>query len=232
MAIGTPVALIGAQNRPSGGHNTTTGHAPVGSLIVVLLFAWTGVNGAATGVTDSAGNTYTLAVQDPATASIGYPCAIYYCNNSANDLPSGGWIASTNSGATNFSIAAYAIPGANGGLDVAMSAHNAGATTLSLVSGALASANEILIGLMATTSNFGTVTEPGGFTLLSGFPIGGQDAAYEIVSSNASVTYNPSWTNSVACAAVLASFKATASGGGATDDIAPRSGAGVAVTLL
>src|SRR5690348_1042780 len=117
MAIGTPTQLCIVANSVSGAHVATAVDAPSGSLIVVFVAAWSSNNGTVTAVTDSAGNTYSLAVQHAASASASYPAAIYYCANTANDLPSGGWIAATNSGAVTQGLYACSVSGANAGVD-------------------------------------------------------------------------------------------------------------------
>lgn len=209
MTIGTPVQLLAAANVASAGHNTTGADAPAGSLIVVFIATWNGLDGTVTAVSDSAGNTYTLAVQPAAGASMPYPGAIYYCSNSANDLPSGGWISATSSGGDNFTIGAWAVSGANGGLDATASTSDNN-STVSLSTGTLGSASEIVFGGIGTRANLGTLTDPGAFTeLFFSATSAHQPFAYDIVSSNSSVTYDPSWSNTAAFVAVLASFKAT-----------------------
>lgn len=208
---GTPNRLCISSSTASGAHVTTIADAPVGSLIVVAVSTWAGLNGTATGVTDSAGNTYSLAIQGAAIAAVPYPAAIYYCINSAFDLPNGGWIAVTNSGAIVDNVYACSVSGANGGLDATNSGHvAASSSTISLATGALASANEIVFGLTATSDSLTGFANSAGFTELAFGVSGGSNASgfgYDIVSSNASVTYAPTWTSARA-AGVMASFKA------------------------
>jgi hypothetical protein len=214
--IGTPVRIIPkTENWPSNQHIATNVDAPKGSLIVVMVGAWASTNGTATAVTDSAGNTYTLAVQVPATSGVPYPAAIFYSSNTSNDLPSGGWINVTNSGANAVIVWAGYVTGANGGLDATAQVGSTATTSVTLSTGALNSSNEIVFGGLSTTQNFTFQTCASGFTELwnntnsCGGPFdNGLGWAYDIVKSKTSITYHPSF-NIVNAGAVLASFMAT-----------------------
>jgi hypothetical protein len=214
---GTPTQLFAGSNLTSGNPQTTTADAPIGSLIVVLIAAWNSSNGTVSSVTDSAGNTYTLAAQGAATVGIPYPSAIYFSSNTPNDLPNGGTITVTNSGAVNQSYGAWSVSGCNGGLDTHTTGNASGVTSSSLSTGALAQANEIVFGTTSTAGSLSGLANSAGFTEIAFAPSGNAMAgAYDVVSSTSSVTYNPSWSGSITVAQVLASFKATAAGGTAT----------------
>lgn len=213
MPIGTPVQLATfVANNISGNSITTTVDAPAGSLIIVFVSAWAGTNGTATTVIDSASNTYTLAVQNVATVGQPYPGAIFYCLNSANDLPIGGTVTVSNSGSINQNVGIWKVSGANGGLDAINKTFSSG-TSLSISTGTLTSSSEIVFGGVGTAGSMTGYTIGSGFTeLFFGFT-GSMSAAgfgYQIVSSTTSVTWAPSWTGGGNKFGVLASFKATA----------------------
>jgi hypothetical protein len=215
-AIGTPILIGNQENSPT--TITTSVDAPAGSLIVVAVGCWDNQNSTIISVTDSALNTYDIAVQATAP-SVSAPCGIAYCLNSTNDLPSGGTITITQSGLVQAILGAWIVSGANGGLDAAPAGvtPGAGASSVSISTGTLAQANEIVFGFVTTSQSISVLSNPSGFTELwnnTATPPGPIDNtmafSYNIVSSTSTVTYNPSWTSAVNVASVMASFKATA----------------------
>jgi len=230
MPIGTPTKIATTTAATSGVHVATTVDAPVGSLIVVII-AHQSSNVSISGVTDSAGNTYSQAAQSTQTAAI-LSSAIFYSSNTPNDLPSGGWIAvATPSG--NVAFDAFMVSGANAGLDKTNSTTSASATSSPLTTGALSSPSEIVFGAINPANSITAgYTEATGFTTLEGCGGAQGASAYDIVNSAGSVAYNTSWTTARACGMTLASFIAsgasaarfTVSGPTAQDLFFPPSG--------
>lgn len=205
-----PPIYLGAQHANYPAFITTSADAPAGSLIVVYTGEWYGSGGyAVPTVTDSAGNTYVMAVSNTVTPGIP-TSAIFYSLNSAHDLPAGGTITATWPAGNGQLSEAYDISGANGGLDVATSTVNTGnVQTVSLSSGTLALPNEVIFAAVNPNNGDSGFTEASGWTT-SGVGFGNYDFAYQVANSTASVTYDPSWTASGSpISAVLASFKVT-----------------------
>lgn len=203
MAIGTP-SVVADFPTTAGGIGTTTNDCPAGNLIVVLPYC-DNLNGTVTSITDGAGNIYVKAVQT-ATQSGQFTSSIWYCTNCLH-LPAGSTIHIIGV-PTAIDMTVYFVSGANGGLDLTNSTViNTNVTTLSLTTGTLSQADEIII-CMFTPANSpppGTAT---GFTQYDG-----AYGFYKIVSSTASQTFTPVWTGSAHASAVLATFKATAPSG-------------------
>lgn len=211
-AIGTPTTIL-AFDAPGGGpptiSNATTVDAPAGSLIVIYVAAFNaGDTTMATSCALSNGDTaLRAATYTPVVAS--YSSALYYVSNSTHDLPIGSTI-SCNSGANQTGFAAWVITGTNGGLD--KTASEGGVGTVSLSTGTLSSANELVFGSVNVGAGQ-TVTEASGFTTLVAYGNGttNADIAYQIVSATSSVTYNPSFCCASGGGANLATFEATGS---------------------
>lgn len=196
--IGTPVWIAGfnefsaGATRPNG--ITTQVDAPAGSLIIVKVANWTNLTAfSGTPLTDSAGNTYTLAVQSSGSNVVG----IFYCSNSAHDLPAGSTITFNQSGITNFALTACYVANANGGLDKTVTSSVAAPATvnsISLTSGTLTTANQILlVAWWSTVSGVFPFTEPAGWTSVAPWlPFqAGLDLAYKTVAATTTQTYNP-----------------------------------------
>src|SRR5258708_35152671 len=124
MPIGTPLPINNSGVPTGTGTITTNVDAPIGSLIVVFWYDNTSAQTPPATLSDSAGNTYSKAVNPTPTAST-FTVAIYYSSSTANDLPSGGTITSTG----NAAMAAFKVSGANGGLDRTNTLVNSTGTT-------------------------------------------------------------------------------------------------------
>lgn len=197
MTVGTP-QVIADFPTTSGGVGTTTNDCPAGNLIVVVPYPGS-LNGTVTGVTDSVGNTYTKAV-GTATQSGQFTCSLWYCSNCAH-LPAGSTIHVSGS-PTSIDFTAYYVANANGGVDVAVSTVKSTAgTSLTLASGTLAQADEILFGLCFPANAPATPTASG-WTAYDG-----AYAYYATPGATASVNFSPSWSGSAKATAVIASFK-------------------------
>lgn len=206
MAIGTPVAIgVTAAAVASGSSFTTTANASAGSLIVVALWNRT-MTEAITSVTDSAGNTYTRAAANTTLVQ-----ELWYCANCLN-LPSGGTITATTPTDSYHAnaIAASGVAAASP-VDVTSLSNNvASQTSVSLASGTLAASNEMLVGMTRIAAgSYGTYTQASGFTA-SASSLARAAFAYRVVTSNASVTYGPSWVNAQTTSGLLVSFKVAA----------------------
>ncbi len=213
MGISTPTQIAKGTGVASGATVTTTVDAPKASLIVVAVLAWQTANSAITGLTDSAGNTYTQAIQSVATATV-FASSIWYCSNTPNDLPIGGTLTATTAGGT-YGLFAYVVTGCNGGADktnttLKTSGNN---KTFSLATGTLTVANELIFGAFLPGASTGVITESAGFSSLdntASFDL----ISYKIANATGTVTWSPSWaTNLAIYSAVLASFESTPSKG-------------------
>lgn len=207
MTIGIPVILYEQAITASfsTGPFTTIADAPAGSLIVVTMANFGG--SATPGLTDSAGNTYTLAVGVTTAAPNNNQVFLYYCSNTPNDLPSGGSF-TTATFQTFFAITALAISGANGGLDITQPYIDTSGSnnSLSLSTGTLSQASEIVVGTMYLGPNVGPITEAAPFTSVNP-SYNNIDTAYDIVSSTGSIIFNPSWGGGAQVTACLATFE-------------------------
>jgi hypothetical protein len=190
MTIGTPVQL-GSTSGAGGAAMTlaltTLADAPAGSLIVVLV-GWVH-NAAISSVADSAGNTYAGGNSLTLGTSRFRP---FWCFT-AVDLPSGGTITATYTIVTGVKlIGAVAVSGC-AAVDQQATGSTNTSTTPGQATGTLGWPNEIIFGMCQVASGAGdTYTEASGFT--ANTPALMTDAlrwAYQIVASNASVTYAP-----------------------------------------
>jgi hypothetical protein len=205
-AVGTPTAIMAVATGVTSGTSAPTNvDAPVGSLIVVSAALWNTPDGTVTGCTLSSGDTLTQAAQ-PAPASGAFNQSLWYVSNSAHDLPSGGSVTCTTSNGSAYALGAWKVSGANGGLDASVSSNSGNASSITIATGTLAYANEIVFGSERYTE--GTYTEGAGFTTLTN-AANSVTAAYEIVSSTGSVTWAPSWSSGSNASGTVASFKAT-----------------------
>lgn len=197
MSVGTP-QVIADFPTTSGGVGTTTDNCPAGNLIVFVPYP-NSLNGTITGVTDSVGNTYTKAIAT-ATQSGQFTCSLWYCSNCAH-LPAGSTFHVSGS-PTAIDFTAYYVANANGGVDVAVSTVKSTAgTSLTLASGTLAQADEILFGLCFPANAPATPTVSG-WTAYDG-----AYAYYATPGATTSVNFSPSWSGSAKATAVIVSFK-------------------------
>lgn len=205
--IGTPVKIAdtGGTGVASGSGVTTTVTAPAGSLIVVGVLQWSVTGATITGVSDSAGNTYTQAEQNTGGGS-DYPCSLWYCSNAPNTLTSGGTITATTSSGT-YVLSAIYVASANNGLDPAHThTVSGGPTNVTISTGTLAQANEIVFGVSQPDNAGGGHTGASGFTSITEFNEG--SFQYKIVNSTASVTYSIDYNGTSShISAVIAAFK-------------------------
>jgi hypothetical protein len=198
----------------SGASVTVSANAPAGSTIVLLAVSHNETNetiGAPSN--DSAGNSYTQAVQN-ATVSGVYNASIFYCENAAAltagtstiNLPT------LAGGGADLGFTAFAIPGISttGVLDKTSSYENASGGAVSFSTGGLNYLGEIVFAALAYATDATTFTEAADFLSINPWaPLNWQwNFAFQIVGTAASVTYNPTATgnSSFAVAAVMASF--------------------------
>lgn len=200
MAIGTP-SVVADFPTTTGGVGVTTNDCPAGNLIVVLPYC-DNLNGTVTSVTDSAGNIYSKAIATTTQAGQ-FTASIWYAANCLH-LPAGGTVHIIGV-PTAIDMTVYFVTGANGGLDLTNSTViNTNVTTLSLATGTLSQADEIIIGLVAPANSPASPTASG-FTQYDG-----AYGFYKIVAATTTQTFTPVWTGAAHASAVIATFKATA----------------------
>lgn len=207
FAIGTPVQ-IAAGNASSGSTVATSADAPIGSYVIVVVYASTSPN-TVSSLHDSAGNcssAYNLAIAENPSSVSGV--SIYYCRVTA-DLPSGGTFTATTTG-SSYDLFAFYVPNVSGSVDQTVGNGTSSAvTSIGVTTGTLAQPSEIAIGTLATNNSLGTFTEASGFTSFTTAQNSNFRVAYRIVSATAAVTYSPSWSTSRSPTAAVATFKAT-----------------------
>lgn len=193
--------------------------APIGSLVVLLTEANGGFN-AMSGCADSVGNTYAAPPNQPTAATANINGESIYYAYTTHDMPIGTTFTCTSAYGGYFVSGIAVVNGASGtgsGVDVgqAVLAGSTG-TGFSLASGSLAQANNIVFVGYNNSADPGINNIPAGWNSL----LGGGDVfggfAYQIVTDNTSVTYNPTWANSTYYTGVLASFKAPSTSGATT----------------
>lgn len=212
MAIGTPTVIANNTNGAaigSGSSLATTVDAPVGSLIVFVIFA-NNANASITSVTLSSGDAVTQAVQPTVSPSI-MNVAIFYALNTAHDLPISGTI-TVNTSAGFWRAACYAVSGANGGLDKTNSAVMTTASlAASLATVGLGASSEIAFAGIYVTSTITGWTEGVGFTTQVNPNVNRPGVSTDIVSVPTAITWAPSWTGLSTYSAVIATFEASGS---------------------
>jgi hypothetical protein len=184
----------------------TTGDAPAGSLIFAFVGASNGSPDTITALTDSAGNTYTLAAQSAGAAGF-FNTSIWFCNDALH-LPVGSTFTATTASAGTYVIAAGYALGYSGGKDKTTVNSAITGTSASLASGVLTVANELVVAAVYNQAASVVYTEGAGFATLINHA--SFDFAWQIVSSTASVSYAPSWNTATNFTAVLATFEAGA----------------------
>jgi hypothetical protein len=211
MAIGTPV-LLGTASSSTGVTTlvvTTGADAPVGTLLTVFVLE---AGASAITIADSAGNTWT-AGYDLAAATPTFKQVKEFWSVLANDLPLGGTITVTFASSHSGIVVAIATSGIGASpSNIQGAGVNSTTTTPSISTGTLATANQIIFGVVGVNSGAGrTFTEPGAFTQIANVATGDLlHVAYAIVSSTGSVTYNPVPSASVSCWINVSSFEAAA----------------------
>lgn len=206
--------LIGTGNNVSG--VTTTSDCPIGSLIVVALNDFSQQNTDFSGATISdnatgGSNTYAFAGQSPSQAGV-VRSALFYSSNTAHDLPNGGTI----TGPVALEVMqAACITTFSGGFDqTAGAVNNTAVTAITVTVPTLAQATEIVVGTATSNANFVGVVEGNGYTRIATTLFA--DFAYLFAASTTPPAYNPNSFSSDKNSGVIATFKATGGGGGAT----------------
>lgn len=197
---------------------TTGADAPPGSTIIIAMV--TG-NAATLTISDNASggsNAYTVA-STVCTFNTSSKIRVAYATV-ARDLPSGGVITFSWTGATHFAGAAVAEGNlANPPLDVQGACTSGTSTTGTPISpgigtGTLGQASEIVFGIVGITSAFTAYASNSPFTTPNGGDLTGTTAnnpniqwGYDIVSATTGVTYAPQWNTSRAYGANVWTFK-------------------------
>jgi hypothetical protein len=191
---------LGTHFQSTSGTNvlTTAGNAcPTGSTIILF---WSSVTTSSTlsSVADSAGNTWQTPIDNNTGNTV--HLAFAYAVNTGSSLAIGGTITATNSLSAGTNVGAIC----GGGLATSSPLDKSGlfqtgasatsATTNS--TGTLTLANELIVGGLAINNNSGTITCGGSFAKTVTSTTGPSFAICTlIVSSTASVGWNPSWVN-------------------------------------
>lgn len=184
-----------------------------GSLIVVVV----GSNDTSlrlTGVSDSAGNTYTLAKN---SAVSGRVAGIWYCLN-ATALTTSSTISytkTTNNSGVGISVCSATYTGILS-LDLNTNPTTGNSTAPSITSGTPSTAGELFIGAVGAGHNSGgTFTQASGWsnclTFEAGAGVGSAMGGFQVNAGTGTLTYNPTISTSF-WNAFLISFKAVASG--------------------
>ncbi|MHB8529723.1 MAG: hypothetical protein ACYC8V_09470 [Caulobacteraceae bacterium] len=195
MAIGTPVSLGTANNTGAVVSEAITGVTVAAGTAIIVLAGFNVVISAPS-VTDSAGNVYSVSAVQNAGGSRSY----FLAWSTTGGALAGGSITASWTTAGKVGMAAIGVTGlAASPLDVTGTAATGTATSAAAVAtGTLASANELLIGANYLQAP-GTYTPGGSFTALTAPQQSSApniDWAWQIVSSNGSVSWSPSWVNS------------------------------------
>lgn len=213
--IGTPSGIV--TGSATGGNSVSansSANVTAGTLVVVLA-TQNNKSSDVSSVSDTV-NTYTKAVSVPTTATLMAGAAIWYVSN-AEAVTSGTtwtitWSASITVAGGEYDVDVYTVTGVVGGLDKIGSASSTSAFSITATTGTLSESSEIAIGCGAYSSANTYHQAPGFTNLVNGSTAGGAQFAedYDIVSTNAPVSYNPSWPSSnFSIAAVVATFAAT-----------------------
>jgi hypothetical protein len=214
--IGTPTSLGTGSN--SGASVTTTtittgANIVAGDCAVVGWYTADGVTAARSVSSVSDGtNTYTR-LNNFSNGTNEYHMEIWYCAN-CSAVSSGGTITITHTssggGGSMRSAGAFTVSGIiSSPADTAPTGeYLASSTTPSVASGALAKANEIVVGMNASSSA-GSYTEDAEFTNVNTITQSGQilHLSYNIVAATTSVTFNPTWSSAGTQVTIVGSLK-------------------------
>lgn len=221
MALGTPTS-IGTRRVGAGTTTvvlTTTASVPAGAMIFVLAATPNGDTVAISSCADSVGNTYTAGTSYTPGGSTDGRIRPFWVPN-ATALGSGGTITVTCSGTGEVKyLSACYVTGADTTTPLSDEGpgQGLGLSSTSISTGTLSNANCVVFGIIA-----GDNMNNGAFSSGTGFTTGVDNAggtrsviSYQIVTSTASVTYNPSWVGNSSGAVNWIAFKEA--GGGPTN---------------
>lgn len=200
-------------NPATTGTITTTAAIPSGALVIVGLSVNSLNNVTHASVSDGT-NSYTLAGTNATTTNTSF--AIFYKINAAA-VASGSTITDTFSGTTgavaNFSGVAISFTNcANATIDAFAKTSSNSANSLSIATGTLSQAREIIIGFTGIQGGTGAYSGASGFTNVNSVPANlgaepGSALDYQYVSATTTVTFAPAWAGAVGrMGAIVASF--------------------------
>lgn len=220
MALGTPTSI--GTRRVAGTTTvvlTTTASVPAGAMIFVLAATPNGDTVAISSCADSVGNTYTAGTSYTPGGSTAARIRPFWVPN-ATALGSGGTITVTCSGTGEVKyLSACYVTGADTTTPLSDEGpgQGLGLSSTSISTGTLSNANCVVFGIIA-----GDSLNNGAFSSGTGFTTGVDNAggtrsviSYKLVTSTASVTYNPSWVGNSDGAVNWIAFKEA--GGGPTN---------------
>lgn len=212
ISIAVPTVILSSYNTAvTSGVATaaTSADAPAGSLVCLVVSVQANSAATVSSVTDTAtggSNSYSQIVSK--TGGGGFQTTALWCSVTTHDLPSSSTFTATlSNGALSYSPFGF-YSNATAGTDQTNSGNCSTCTTVSLATGSLAQAAELVIANLEPDNAPGTYTEASGFTSLNpsqNATFG--DIAYQITSSTSAVTFAPSWTNSRNPTVIIASFK-------------------------
>lgn len=198
----TRATLLGAgHSQAANATNTGTTSAnncAAGSTIILVATGNSNTNVLAS-VADSASNIWQTPID--VTTNTGTHLGVAYAINTANALNIGGTITASFGSSTTTFIAAECVQGLSA--TAPLDKHNntatgTGTSSTGVTTGTLNDTNEIVYGIFGAGSAIGTSACGSGFTSFAvnnGVP--SMRACWQIVSSSASVSFVPTWTNSV-----------------------------------
>lgn len=210
MAIGVPTNILAASGTTfSSGSpctQTTSTLVPIGTLVLAAVDCAV-ANQTLSTLVDSVGNTYQI-VHSGTNASVPDVTLVWSILKIA--LSVGSTLTGTTSGGGAWYVTggAWSVTGCAGGLDLSFGGVTGSVSSISQATGKLTWGNELLFSFITTISNT-SAESASGFTALTTTPnTTFAYAAYAIVTSPASVTWNPTWTTASLSGWVLATFKA------------------------
>jgi hypothetical protein len=212
MAIGTP-RLLGTDTGSTSVSILIGAAVNAGDLIVVVLKV---ANSATiTTASDTAGDTFSIGDNTAAVRS-----KYVYVANAAG-MAAGSNITVNFSASASASAVAFAVSGIANASPVDKTnniATGTGTSATSVSTGTLAQADELVIGILANSTNITAFVPGGSFTTISTSTV--LSTAYQIVASTAAVSWAPSWTSSTTYDSDVISFKGAAASVITTAEIA------------
>lgn len=194
MAIATPIQLGTAGGVAAASYViTTAANIPAGATVFITV-AIAGTTETISSITDSSGNVYPASANFTGTAislcrvTLFNALAMLSGNSITVNLSAGTAIAACEAFVCSTQLIQDVAPGGQTGV--------AATTATTIASGTLSHNDGLLIGMVSTAAAISAFTPGGSFTSIGGLDQTGAsvNTAYQIVASNASVNWAPSWT--------------------------------------
>lgn len=206
------IALVGSAGNISSASPTTVSYASTSGNLLVALCSRTSATDYFTGVTDSAGNTWTLAAAAPTSGSVGRRVELWYCANAASITSLS---ATYNNNATPAAVTVHEFSGAETAnvLDAAFAKFQSSTTTPTAAEVTPTQADDLVIGMIrANAGGAQTYTlTSSGWTTIS-VPMAEHHAIAYRIGPPAGVATGPVWTLSTTAGSgsATAAFKVAA----------------------